>query len=154
MGNDSIHRRLIKQIHELRRFDTAVMFGSITKSEFFVLDFLPKDGDDRSRVVYVSELARWLGIPPPGVSRMLRSMEAKGLIKREVEHSDRRNIRVLITQVGEATHSSAIKSMEKLTVRIDEQMGEEQITQLSDLLEKLSSITEEFEKQEMSGTDD
>jgi DNA-binding MarR family transcriptional regulator len=65
-------------------------------------------------VVLQSELWRTLGVTPSVVCRMLKALEALGLIRREVpKYSDRRQRRVLLTEKGR----QCVREAYRMTVR-------------------------------------
>ena len=66
-----------------------------------------------------SDVRRWLGVSAPVVSRMLKALEALGLVVREREEKrDRRQIRVRLTEAGERCIRAAgrvmIRAMRRL----------------------------------------
>jgi DNA-binding MarR family transcriptional regulator len=64
-------------------------------SKLGVLGRLHQDGPDSA-----SRLAEYLGLQPQSMTRLLLAMENSGLISRQVNKKDRRQIRIQITDVG------------------------------------------------------
>lgn len=52
--------------------------------------------------VTVSEIAAYLGVEPPTVTRSLNRMENQGLFERLPNPNDRRQVRILVTRKGSA----------------------------------------------------
>jgi DNA-binding MarR family transcriptional regulator len=59
-------------------------------------------GSDRTFGKYQSRLRKKLGVSRPTVSRMLRSLEERGLVSRERSRVDRRQLDVRLTDLGRA----------------------------------------------------
>jgi DNA-binding MarR family transcriptional regulator len=72
----------------------------LTAARFDVLHALT--GTDRTYGKYQSRLRRTLGVTRPTVSRMLRSLEERGLVSRERSRIDRRQVDVRLTDSGRA----------------------------------------------------
>ncbi len=58
----------------------------------------------KSELVRVSDISKELGIPRPGITRSLKTMEEKGLIEKKTSDKDKRVIYVKNTDIGEALH--------------------------------------------------
>jgi DNA-binding MarR family transcriptional regulator len=65
-------------------------------SKLGVLARLHRDGSDSA-----SGLAEYLGLQPQSMTRLLSAMENSGLIIRQVNEKDRRQVRIQITDVGQ-----------------------------------------------------
>jgi DNA-binding MarR family transcriptional regulator len=61
----------------------------------------PAEGCER-QLVWQSDLWRKLGVTPSVVCRMVRSLEGRGLVRRQVAYRDRRQREVLLTDKGRA----------------------------------------------------
>jgi MarR family transcriptional regulator for hemolysin len=57
------------------------------------------------------DLARSLGIEGPTLTRHLDNMEQSGFVSRQPSETDRRAVRVEITEVGEAAHGRMLVSV-------------------------------------------
>lgn len=82
--------------------DSAAEVGKldIDIKEFFVLD-------DVEAWPYPAELARRLSIPKATLTGYLKSLEAKGLVRREIDADDLRRHRLTITPAGRKTVDGA-----------------------------------------------
>ncbi len=67
-----------------------------SKGEIFILKYLY----EKDTTVLPSELSEAMGSSTARISAALKSLESKGLVCREIDPSDRRNILVSITQAG------------------------------------------------------
>lgn len=73
-----------------------------SEMEFLALNMLKKQG-----TLSVGEIQREIGILPAQMSRLIRSLEAKGggLVKCAINDEDRRKIDVTLSKAGEKAHS-------------------------------------------------
>ncbi len=72
-----------------------------TEIEFLALDILAKAGSQN-----VGEIQREIGILPAQMSRLIRSLEAKGgLVECKINENDRRKIDVSLTKSGKKAHA-------------------------------------------------
>lgn len=93
--------------------------------------------------VKVSELARSIHIPMSGVSRMLASLEERGIIERRVDLNDRRNTLVFFTENGFNKAKEYRDVFDKYLDAVFEKFGKDKATQLMMLLEELSDVAKE-----------
>jgi len=149
-------------MHAMRRFNrlsfSACFEGKpLTQGEFVCLASLRARGDadlpEAARRMgkelppeagaCVWELAEEMRVRPPAVSRMLRGLEQWGLIRREVDSADRRNIRVTLTPVGEGALRAMKADMDRFTGAVAARMGPEEMARLVELLGRLCHAVEE-----------
>lgn len=48
----------------------------------------------------IKDLSAWLGISPGGITRIIISLEEKGIVKRRTSPDDKRNVDVILTKKG------------------------------------------------------
>lgn len=140
---------LAEQFRRVRQFMNAIPFKMcISHSEFFLLNIIM----DRNNDITVSEIAAELEITPPAVSRSLKSLESRGLIKRETNLINRRNTMVRLTETGQKFLEMSRRQMDMVMQYVEEKMGEERKNQLCLLLEEMTKIIEQYaaEKGEIS----
>ena len=90
-------RAILQTMGRLKKIHLWQLYPALSPGEGQLLcELLTNDG------VTVSALAETLGVPMPAVSRMLRDLEADGLITRQILPQDRRSIIVTITPEGRA----------------------------------------------------
>ncbi|MDO4283958.1 MAG: MarR family transcriptional regulator [Eubacteriales bacterium] len=99
-----------------------------------------RDGQDG---MPLEELAREIEGSPPAVSRTLRGLEEKGLLRRMSAETDRRKVWILLTPEGEERHRQACEKMRLLAVGVSERMGEGSMEQLLALFGEMLRATEE-----------
>ncbi|MDR2024129.1 MAG: MarR family transcriptional regulator [Hungatella sp.] len=116
----------------------------VTRSEFFALHQIriSMNENPEKKGIHVSDLAKRMNIALSAASRMLNSMEERGLICREIDPKSRRNICVSLTEEGEKLWKKCSESMSDLLERVIIGMGEEDASKLIELWKKFSELME------------
>ena len=83
------------------------------------------------------QLARALRIEGPTLTRHLDGLEDAGLIVRTREPSDRRAVRVELTDAGRAKHAELRRAVIDFNRRLISGLGEDELSELRALLERL-----------------
>lgn len=142
---------LAEQFRRVRQFMNAIPFKMcISHSEFFLLNIIM----DRNNDITVSEIAAELDVTPPAVSRSLKSLENRGLIKRETNLVNRRNTMVRLTETGQKFLEMSRRQMDVVMQYVEEKMGEERKNQLCLLLEEMTEIIEQYAAEKGERSDD
>ncbi len=87
--------------------------------------------------IKVSEISRMMNVTSPTITQSLNSLEANGLIERHVDPRDRRAVGVKLTSKGEMAVQKAREAFFASIRGLVEYLGEEQSSQLVDLLLKV-----------------
>ncbi|MEI2396828.1 MarR family winged helix-turn-helix transcriptional regulator [Paenibacillus sp. FSL H8-0259] len=88
----------------------------------------------------VSEISRFLGLTPPTVTQLINSLEAKQMVERQADASDRRVVRIKLTEQGKIITRKAKKHMDTTLNKMVEYLGEEESDQLAELLLKVHAF--------------
>lgn len=89
--------RCLNRFHSIRFWK---MSQKLSKNEGILLHHICK-AEEEDGSVPVSVLAKAAHMHPAGVSRLMRSLEDNGLIIRNIDSKDRRNMRVKTTAKGQ-----------------------------------------------------
>jgi DNA-binding MarR family transcriptional regulator len=108
-----------------------------TPSEIRVLFCIRGDPHLRMSHMTVSEISKHLHVTPPSITQLLKSLEARGLIERHMDASDRRVIVVTLTEQGERVTDQARGAFSATMKGLIDYLGDEQSNQLADLLFKV-----------------
>lgn len=98
----SLHRRLGYKVSKLARLMEARLEGMISELGVTRMMWCVLSGVGLENVNTPSDLALYIGIARPTVSRVLRDMESKGLICRSGAEGDGRGIEISLTAKGQA----------------------------------------------------
>lgn len=143
MGKD-LSVEFITVAHRFKRVSMNNIFPEVSRGEFWVLKMIHggcKKAED-GKGVYVSHIAKHLKVTPSAISRMLRGLEEKGFIERQVDKEDRRNTYVFLTEKGEEIRQKVEAEMNQFSKDVIASMGEEEAEQLLELLNKLVDTME------------
>lgn len=140
------HEDIIEYLLHPRKLQISTLFSDISCGEFMLIAaFLGYEDNHPGKHITVNELASLLDVSIPAVSRMLKNLEARGLIVRETDKDCRRNTLVVITELGMTLFSENQSKIRCLTSRILEQFTEEEI----DMMLKLSKKAEQTLEKEI-----
>ncbi len=98
--------------------------------EFFVLAEIEE-------CPYPAELADRLCMPKPSITVYLKNLEAKGFVKREIDPSDLRRHRLIVTPTGRKAATRARNILSELFGNRLERLSASEREQFQKLLEKL-----------------
>lgn len=146
---DDVNRNLHESFLRFRKLNLSVLYPKLSSSEMIVLKILreKKQQDGYENGVSVSEIVNKMCVAPPAVSRTLNSLEEKSMVVRAVNKSDRRNMLVQITELGEQVDQEADHEISQFMNRIMEQVGVEEIRQTICTLNRIYEISKaELEK--------
>jgi DNA-binding MarR family transcriptional regulator len=142
MKNIAIHTKLMYAFQRIRKVEIRPETG-ISKMEFFALQAI---GGYQQKTglpgIYVSELARNLRIASSQTSRMLKILEERELIGREIDNRDRRNTYVFLTEQGREVCRETQDSMKCFMKRVLQSMGEDRVEELISLCNELAEVME------------
>ncbi|MAW86611.1 MAG: homoprotocatechuate degradation operon regulator HpaR [Phyllobacteriaceae bacterium] len=109
--------------------------SGISEQQWRVLRVLDELGE-----IEQSAIATGACLQLPSLTRMLRTMEADGLIARRTDEADRRRTLVRITDKGRALILAHLPDSAAIFSRLEERFGARNLKQLLDLLDELRRI--------------
>lgn len=139
------HLQFFQVIHRLKRIDWTKQFKTLCPHEYIALCTLTADrsAHPEARGMYVTAFARELSVPVPAASKLLKVLEDKGWIAREIDPASRRNTFVIITPEGEDIFRQESEYCAAMGSRIFDKMGKENVTALLNGINQLLDLTEE-----------
>ncbi len=96
----------------------------------------------------VSSMREQLHLSQSAVSQALKSLEKKGYVTRDIDPHDRRKISVAVTESGCRAVEESERCYKDAMNYVISRFGEDNLMQLTELLEQLISIYEEMDKRE------
>lgn len=105
-------------------------------SEFRLLFCIKLGRKPDADYMKVSEISKLLQVTSPTVTQLLKGLEANGLIERHIDLADRRAVDIKLTAQGEMLIKQARKAFTETMDGLVEYLGEEESTQLAELLSK------------------
>lgn len=131
---------LLRRAHQISAavFEDECRSVGLTPAQFGVLTVLrASPGLDQS------SLARALGFDKVTMLRVLRGLEARGLVARSPAPANRRNLSIVLSPAGEALLEEAEKLAEQAYQRLMAPLNPEQQAQLVELLQLLTDGLED-----------
>ncbi|TWI60890.1 DNA-binding MarR family transcriptional regulator [Pseudoduganella lurida] len=112
--------------------DREMLPLDLTASQFIVVI-----GAMRERARTVNEFCRLAGIAPGPMSRLLDRMEAKGIVRRERDRQDARQVHVTLTEKGVALYPQINAGLQKVYGQLLNGFSEDEASTLKYALEKI-----------------
>jgi len=110
----------------------------LTQASGYVLINIRKEG------TAVSQIASLLGVRSTSLSRMLSGMEKQGLIYRESSESDKRSVKVFLTDLGVQKREKAKEIVRDFNDYLIAHMTENERLKLESSLIKINQLSQEF----------
>lgn len=154
MDNNTCDRieEVMRVSHKYRFLKIEGIFNGVSRSEFLALMLIDKtngDKQDISKCIQAGDICKGLNCTPAAISKMLKNLEGKGWIVREVNKDNRRNTNIILTEKGHDVINDARKRINEFTKRISNRLGEDKLDQLISILEETYDIArEEIKKME------
>lgn len=87
--------------------------------------------------IKVSEISSVMKVAPPTITQMINNLEAAGLVERTMDKTDRRAVRVSLTDEGMKKVLKAKEEFHSSLNGLIEYLGEEKSNQLAELLQEV-----------------
>lgn len=150
MEKEALLQSFIGVLQRWREISIAGEFGGLTKGEFFALEVLSSHRTRHpcAKGMYVSLLVEFMHVSGPAVSRMLRLLEEKGYIERNVDTQDRRNTYITMTAEGVQAWQQAQEGMNQFMHGLLDNMGQENMMMLISLWNRFIDAANDMKKKE------
>jgi homoprotocatechuate degradation regulator HpaR len=119
------------------RFRSSLQLFGITEQQWRVLRALNTVSE-----IEVTALARATSLLPPSLSRILRDLDARGLIVRKTAEDDMRKSLIAISPGGAKLIDAVGPYSDEIYAEITSTFGEEKLAQLQELLKELIRVTD------------
>lgn len=119
----------------------AALFD-LTQATGYVLINIRREGTS------VSQIASLLGVRSTSLSRMLKSMETQGLIKRVADSTDKRSVKVYLTDKGIEKRERAKQVVRNFNSFLDEHFTRTERSRLIDLLLRIQRLARDYRADE------
>ena len=138
----------IRTAHRYGKLNKNVEVGELSNGEFMMLQMIHFNSEEinGNPGIGVSDLAKKLHVSVPAVSRMLRSLDEKELIARDILKDDRRNTYVYLTEEGKKARDEAQKVADDYFDCVVSRLGEEKMETLLEIWGELVEILEDEKK--------
>lgn len=86
-----------------------------------------------------SDLVQHTGRDKAQIARLIKGLKDKGLLQGEADEADRRNVRITLTEAGEAVHKELHQQSRRLGKQAVAGLSTEERAQLADLLQRVKA---------------
>lgn len=145
--------RLLYSCLDMRRnLNQLLSNGNVSQGEYLVLRNIWRSSTDMNadrmqQHIKAANLSDALELSRPSITRILNSLEGRGLIKRNIDAKDRRSISIELTEDGINALLKAENALNNLTETLVKSLGDEDTDKLIELVDKLSEIYKELLQQ-------
>jgi DNA-binding MarR family transcriptional regulator len=115
----------------------AARFGLTMATGYVLLNV------DSEKGTPATKIAPLLGMEPRSLVRMLKNLEEKGLIRREVDLTDKRFVRILLTEVGKSKRDLAKEGVINFNNLIREKIPLEKLVIFFEVIKEINQLVEE-----------
>lgn len=137
---NELYEAIFKSLHKMKCIRLDALFDGLTQYEFIILKIIEKKTRENGKGIYVSEIADYMNVSTPAISRKLGILEEKELIIRNTDEEDRRNTYVCLTDKGKIVRREACKKIKTLSMRVIKKMG-------CDKVEKMINLWDEYSQE-------
>lgn len=141
MNYEKYMNEVLEIMYALHNYHKDSQIQMTLKGEVFVLLSL----DKRGGLALPSELTEDTGVSTARIAAILKSVEKKGLLKREMDVNDRRKILVSLTPEGTAYVKEKKEEIFSFWKKLMDAIGEEDIQNAIRILRKVHNFAESVE---------
>ena len=120
-----------------RMYNQQALKYDATMSMGFAL--LVIDGEEGTPA---TKIAPMMGLEARSLTRLLKSLEEKGMIYRETDKSDKRSVRIFLTKEGNKKREFARENVLRFNETVREEVSEEKLDMCFEVLQQVNRIIE------------
>lgn len=120
------------------KYNTIATQYGFTQAAGYILINIHKDGTP------VSQIANSTGVKTTSLSRVLSNLESLGFIYRETNSSDKRSVKVYLTELGKEKRKIAKDVVREFNEYMEDQLTEKEKEQLIKTLQKLNESAQAY----------
>jgi DNA-binding MarR family transcriptional regulator len=87
-----------------------------------------------------TKIAPLMGLEPRSLTRLLKSLEERGAIYREVDRSDKRSVRIFLTAEGKSARDRARDTVLQFNLAVREEIPEEKLKVFFEVVQHINKI--------------
>ncbi|GAB2474150.1 MAG: MarR family transcriptional regulator [Cytophagales bacterium] len=117
--------------------------GFTTAIGFVLININSKEGTPATKI------APMIGLETRSLTRMLKTMEEKGLIFKKADPVDKRSVRIYLTDEGKAKKEISVKTIMKFNERVREVVSEDELQNFFQVFSKIQTVIDEVNQEEI-----
>lgn len=114
----------------------AIQYGGTMSIGFALLNIHGEEGTQATKI------GPLMGLEARSLTRLLRSMEDKGLIVRRADAADKRSVRILLTREGKKRKEKARETVLRFNEAVREAIPERKLEVFFDVVQNINRVIE------------
>ncbi|WP_163380671.1 MarR family winged helix-turn-helix transcriptional regulator [Cyclobacterium sp. SYSU L10401] len=118
----------------------ANMEGITTSMGFVLINIHSIEGTAATKI------APMMGLETRSLTRILKTMEEKGLIRKSPDPTDKRSVRIFLTNLGKEKKSAAVQTINNFNQQIRHALTDEELKSFFSLFKKINQVIQQIQK--------
>ena len=118
--------------------------GFTTAIGFVLININSKEGTPATKI------APMIGLETRSLTRMLKTMEEKGLIYKKADPVDKRSVRIFLTEEGKQKKERSINTIMDFNLQVREIVSEDELNTFFEVFEKIQSVIDQINTSEVT----
>lgn len=117
--------------------------GFTTAIGFVLININSKEGTPATKI------APLIGLETRSLTRMLKTMEEKGLIYRKADPVDKRSVRMFLTEEGKRKKEISVQSVMRFNEQVRAALTEEELAGFFGVISKIQKVIDQIQNKEV-----
>lgn len=122
----------------------AAQEGFTTAIGFVLININSKEGTPATKI------APLIGLETRSLTRMLKTMEEKGLIFKKADPVDKRSVRIFLTEEGKQKKEQSINTIMNFNHQVREVVSDSELKTFFEVFEKIQSVIDQINQNEVN----
>ena len=122
----------------------AAQEGFTTAIGFVLININSKEGTPATKI------APLIGLETRSLTRMLKTMEEKGLIFKKADPVDKRSVRIFLTEEGKQKKEQSINTIMNFNHQVREVISDSELKTFFEVFEKIQSVIDQINQSEVN----
>lgn len=116
--------------------------GFTTAIGFVLLNINSKEGTPATKI------APLIGLETRSLTRMLKTMEEKGLIFKQADPVDKRSVRIFLTEEGKRKKEISVESVRRFNLEVRAELTEAELASFFGVIAKIQKVIDQLQNKE------
>ena len=117
--------------------------GFTTAIGFVLININSKEGTPATKI------APLIGLETRSLTRMLKTMEEKGLIYKKADPVDKRSVRMFLTEEGKRKKEISVQSVKRFNEQVRAALTEEELGNFFGVISKIQKVIDQIQTKEV-----
>lgn len=117
--------------------------GFTTAIGFVLININSKEGTPATKI------APLIGLETRSLTRMLKTMEEKGLIYKKADPVDKRSVRIFLTEEGKRKKEISVQSVKRFNEQVRAALTEEELASFFGVISKIQKVIDQIQTKEV-----